>query len=51
MIALLLMVAAIVAVVALPVLLVALTGGRGLLYTHRTLPRPRTRRVPRRADR
>lgn len=36
---------------AVPALLVAVTGGRDLLYTHRTLTRPRTRRAPRRADR
>lgn len=49
----LIFVVAALATIAVPALLVALTGGRDLLYTHRTLPRPRstTRRVPRRADR
>ena len=43
---------AVIATVALPVLLVALTGGPVTVFAEHTLPEPaRTRRAPRRADR
>lgn len=45
-------IAAVVATVAIPALLVAATGGHTLIHTDHDLPRPaRTRRAPRRADR
>ncbi|MFE3457400.1 hypothetical protein ACFXKD_07615 [Nocardiopsis aegyptia] len=48
----LLIAAAIVLVVAAPVLLIALTGGPRTLFAEHDLPEPsRTRRAPRRADR
>ncbi|WP_198659284.1 hypothetical protein [Nocardiopsis sp. FIRDI 009] len=44
--------AAIVLMVAVLVLLLAVTGGPALIHTEHTLPQPaRTRRAPRRADR
>ncbi|WP_017584311.1 hypothetical protein [Nocardiopsis valliformis] len=49
----LIIVAAVIAVVALPVLLLAATGGPTVLYAEHPLPRPArcSRRAPRRAER
>ncbi|WP_169556937.1 hypothetical protein [Nocardiopsis ganjiahuensis] len=49
----LIIVAAVIAVVALPVLLLAATGGPTVIYADHPLPQPArcSRRAPRRADR